>query len=325
MKFLWRSQLKKERGKFLPHNTPIRKQNRKERLTVSLKQSPGGYKGALVLWLLFFGTVGYVVLFSSYLALQTPQVNGLVRIDRADFEDLIRQELSQKYFGYISRQRYFLLQSKRLEATLLSKYPLLQQVSVRRVFPNTIRIQAEEREWLLVWCSATVCSQILEDGSVVPLTDAFQAPENVSRTLTLRDTSGQPLSFGTHVFDPDMVRFPLAVKQALEERFSLTIENEMSLTSRFANELRVKTNEGWEIYFGTRIPLDASLMTLELVLQKEIPASRRHDIRYVDLRTENRVFYRYQDGKDDPSSNIITHVVENVAPTKDTQSATKKK
>ena len=70
----------------------------------------------------------------------------------------------------------------------------------------------------------------------------------------------------------------------------------MRLVSRFADELRVKTKGGWQIYFGTRIPLEASLEALQLLFEKELPEERHGDLEYIDLRTENRVFYRYKEG-----------------------------
>lgn len=309
MRFLWKSQLRKERGVFKPKSLSERKKiTRKERL-----DSPGGffsgpYVLVLFLWSLFFGTSIYMVLFSPYLALREPHVEGLERIDETLFQNTVETLLSQHYLGSISRNRFFLVQPKDVEQTLQARYPLIRSILVQRTFPDTLKISVEERDALLLWCSADTCAHVLEDGSVIPVTDVYQEEANASRTLFLKDESGQPFRQGKHVFDPEYALFPGRVRQALVEKFGIETENTMTLTSRFANEQRVKTKEGWEIYFGTELPLEKSLSTLGLVLEKEIPSEQRPRLSYIDLRIENRVFYRYQDGVENPQTVPVEEV-----------------
>lgn len=301
MRFLWKSQLRRERGVFKPKTLSERKKiTRKERL-----DSPGGffsgpYVLVLFLWSLFLGTSVYMVLFSPYLALGESQREGLERIDETLFQNTVETILSQRYLGSISRNRFFLVRPEDLERRLREQYPLARNITVRRIFPDALHISVEERDSLLLWCSAGICAHVLEDGSVIPVTDVYQEEANASRTIFLKDESGQPFRQGEQVFDSEYALFPGQVRQALLEQFGIEIENEMTLTSRFANELRVKTQEGWEIYFGTQLPLEKSLSTLQLVLEKEIPTERRSQLAYIDLRIENRVFYRYQDGVENP-------------------------
>lgn len=301
MRFLWKSQLRSERGVFKPKSLSERKKiTRKERL-----DSPGGffsgpYVPVFFLWSLFFGTSIYMVLFSPYLALGEPPVEGLERIDESLFQNTVETILSQRYLGSISRNRFFLVQPEDLERRLREQYPLIRNITVKRTFPDTLHISVKERDSLLLWCSADICAHVLEDGSVIPVTDVYQEEANLSRTIFLKDESGQSFRQGAHVFDPKYALFPGQVRQALLEQLGIETENEMTLTSRFANEQRVKTKEGWEIYFGTELPLEKSLRTLELVLEKEIPAEERPRLSYIDLRIENRVFYRYQDGVENP-------------------------
>lgn len=323
MQFLWKTQLKKERGKFLPKNAQARKKtSRKEQLSSTLKQSEYPYLGVGLLWTLFVGTGAYLVLASTYLALQAPRISGLERIDAQAFTDTVERELGEKYLGIISRNRYFLVRPTALEQDLLAAYPLIQSVRVQPSFPDGLTIEVEEREALLVWCTADVCSHVLEDGSTLPVTERYQDEANRSRTITLRDMSGEPLPPGAKVWEADAVALPALIRRSLQEQFSLETEPEMMLSSRFANELRVKTGAGWEIYFGTRIPLEASLQVLKLVFEKEITEERRNDLQYIDLRTENRVFYRYREGKQEQS---VVSADTSTEPVKDKTETKKKK
>ena len=156
-----------------------------------------------------------------------------------------------------------------------------------------------ERDTIILWCAAETCLHVLENGSVIPVTDVYQEEQNRAHTITLRDESNQAISPGSRAFEDGFVSLVVSLKERLRERFGLETENTIFLASRFANELRIKTTAGWEIYFSTRIPAEDSLDTLGLLLEDEIPKERLNMLRYIDLRTENRVFYRYQDGKEE--------------------------
>lgn len=296
MQFLWKSQLKKERGKFLVKNTAAQKKtNRKERLVSSMEVPSRSYAGVIVLWFLFLGTGVYVVFFSPYLILKEPEITGLERIDRTSFLEAVRGELDQKYLRSIARNRYGLIRSKALEQGLRMQYPLIRNIEVEQVFPDTVILSLEERETILLWCTRDTCVHILEDGTGIPVSDVYQTEENQSRTLVLRDMSGQSLLNEEKRFEDEWITMPTLLKRSLQEQFSLEIEKEMSFSSRFANELRVKTTNGFEIFFGTKVPLESSLGALALLLEKEIPKKRQAELEYIDLRTENKVFYRYRD------------------------------
>lgn len=296
MRFLWKSQLKQEKGRFVPKPLAQRKKvTRKERLELP-GRGAGRLLGVAVLWVLFFGTGAYLVLFSPYLALDPPRITGLEHIDAEHFSETVAGELSQRYLDLFPRARFFLLQPKRLEATLLARYPLIQKLEITRTFPSTLEIAVSERPGLVLWCTGGTCLHILENGAALPTSDVYHETVNQSRTITIEDLSGQTIAPGEGVFEPDFVFLPQIIRQSLQETLGLATENTMTVTSRFANELRVKMTAGWQIYFSTRLSPEASLAALQLLFDTEIPQERRSQLLYIDLRTENRIFYRYQEG-----------------------------
>lgn len=310
MQFLWKSQLKKERGKFLVKDASASKRtNRKERLESNKKDKAQGYAGVYFLWTLFFGTVGYLVLFSPFLVLGEPTVTGLQNIQKEAFRGTLEEIVGQKYFGIFSRNRYFLLQPRSVEALLRERYPLLAQVSVQPIFPDGLTVSAFEREDILVWCTGEHCVHVLEDGSLQQMNGAYEEEGNRSKTVTLRDLSGTELASDERITEQELIVFPGAFRKGLQDLLAIEATTEMTLSSRFANELRVKTEEGWEIFFSTEVPVNTSLEALALFLEKEIKPERRKDLQYVDLRTENRIFYRYQEGKEDPDTAAASEVI----------------
>ena len=297
MRFLWKSQLKQEKGRFVQKPVTHHKGvARKERLEPP-DQGRGRLFMVIILWLLFVSTAAYLMLFSPYLVLDPPRITGLTHIDAPAFSETVSTELSQKYFKLFSRARFFLLQPQRLEETLSIRYPLIQKLEIKQTFPKTLEIVVLERSSLVLWCAGGTCLHILENGAARPTSDVYQEATNQSRTLTIEDLSGQSLAPGEGLFEPDFVFLPQIIRQLLQEKLELETHDTMMVTSRFANELRVKTTAGWQIYFSTRLAPEASLSALALLLDTEIPEERRAQLLYVDLRTENKIFYRYKESQ----------------------------
>lgn len=307
--------MKKERGKFLPKVAEKKQATRKERLAVS--RGRFFFSGIIFLWLLFFGTVVYLIIFSPYLKVTALHIEGLALVDEGRLRSVVNEELARDYLRFIPRDTFFLVPTESLERLLAERYPLLRSVTVRRTFPGTLAIRGEERTTIVLWCSAGTCAHVLENGTVIPTTEAYQEEKNQERTIVLKDESGQPLRFGEGIFEDDFVPLVVFFREQLQARFGIETENSILLASRFANELRIRTREGWGVYFNTGISRETSLDTLGLLLDGEIPRERLAVLRYIDLRTENRAFYRYQDGE--------SEVQEIVVPPKEVKIEKKKK
>ena len=302
MRFLWKTQLKQERGRFVQKEVPARKKTRKSPVPPS--RTGLAIAGVLLLWGTLLSTVAYLVLFSPYLALSNPVIDGRDRIESQVFEDVLNQELHKKYLGKIDRQRFFLLRPRALEQVLRDRFPLIREVTVSRTFPDRFSIALTERSALLLWCIDT-CFHIREDGTVMPKTAVYDEEANQVRTITIRDESLESIPSEGVVFDPSFVALPSEIRTALEEELGIETSPELRVTSRFSNELRVRTVTGWEIYFATDLPVEKSLSALSLLLEKEISSERQNDLLYIDLRTENRVFYRFQEGKETKVPEVV--------------------
>ncbi len=297
MRFLWKSQLRRERGKLSLKSTPPKsKVSRKERLASARGLDPVrlSFVGTIFLWVLFFGTVGYVFFFSPLLMVLPPEVSGLENINRPLVEQFLAGELSGKYLGVIPRNSFFLVRPEKLAGQLKERYPLIRSVSVTRVFPARIRVAIQERDKIVLWCSQADCFHVLEDGEVAAVSAAYQEPANQSRTVTVRDTSGESLPVGIRIFPETFVPLVVSLKSAFASGLGIDIEDTLTVSSRFVDELRVKTSEGWEVYLNTTRPLQMTLDALALLLEKEILPADTARLQYVDVRTENRIFYAFQ-------------------------------
>lgn len=299
MRFLWKTQLRREGGKLFPKSSQAKsRSNRKEQLESS-RGAGGSYAGVLFLWILFFGTVIYVIFFSPYLLIHPPIImSGVENIEESSLDEFFQKKLSGKYFGIILKNSFFLVQPKRLEAHLKEAYPLIQSVSLTRVFPSGLQAVFQERKHIVLWCSGETCYHLLENGSAKKTTPVFETEANRSYTIFVRDASLLPVEEGDFVVGENFVSFAASLRESFKESLDMNIENTFTTSSRFADELKIKTGEGFEVYVNTQIPISTSLDALHILFEKEVNTEARRQLKYIDLRTENRIYYSFQDGTD---------------------------
>lgn len=249
--------------------------------------------GVIFLWMLFAGTASYALFFSDFLLVENLEADGTQEISREQAERFLRQEISGKHLGLVPRNNFFVIRPARLEVLLRERYPLARTVSVTRIFPHGLKAEFEERKRIVLWCSGDPCYLLDEHGKTSESARALE-DENSKHVLFVTDTSAQPLNLGQKIVDEDFPLFVVSVAPLLKEQLGLELENRYATASRFAHELRVKTSEGWEIYLSSDIPLQSSVDALSLFFEKELPAEKRASLKYVDLRTENRIYYVVQ-------------------------------
>ncbi len=117
-----------------------------------------------------------------------------------------------------------------------------------------------------------------------------------SLVLNIYSTKNESVNFGTKVTSPEMIDFILAAKEELAK-----IKTAYGLFPVVADfeiigieDLRVRTSEGWQIYFNPTYSVDPQIKNLEMVLDKEIEENRAN-LEYIDLRIEGRAYYRLKE------------------------------
>ena len=277
---------------FLRKALPERRDSR----TLKKKQNGNGRSGALLfLWIVFYGTLFYLFFFSSFILIEKIETLGTNVISETALQGFVTDQLAGKYWGIFPKRAYFVVRPHILEERLRTTYPLLATISVQCLFPNKLRLLVTERKKIIIWHSLDSSYLVDEDGITHESTQAVSL-ENEAFVITVTDTSDKPVTIGEKVFDAKYGAFVIGMNELFPERLGLTLEPKYTIVSRFAEELRAKTDEGWEVYFDTDIPIETSLHTLKLLFEKQLPREKRSKLAYIDLRAENRAYYAFRDG-----------------------------
>jgi hypothetical protein len=238
---------------------------------------------ALLTIVILVSTAG-LVLFSPFLQINEISVSGNEMIPAAEIQNFIRPEI-EKNFSFGLKSRSFLLVDPLLIKTRLrEKFLLIDELSVKRLLPQSLMVEIKERKTVSLWCWETNCFALDKKGVIFEVASEGQAG------LVIK--SKQPkneISIGKKVMEEKILEQILFIQQTMSQKAKIEAR-EFTL---FENDerLNAKTNEGWEVFFDLKGDVNWSLVELELVLEKELPQEKRGSLEYIDLRF-SKVYYK---------------------------------
>lgn len=248
------------------------------------------------LWVVLSATTGYVLFFSPFHMLETVAVSGNRDVPADRIEAFIREKWSRPIAYLVPGNGFFAFRTEETETALSQRFPKLSSVKVEKMFPDRVSVTVSERDRIFLFCSGPTC--VLSDAGN-RATDATSAlsEENVPFIVRLEDTTGQIVAVGDTLFDVPLPDIALRLERGLREDLGLPLSPPLTTPGRVSREIRFRTEAGWEIYASADIVPEKTVEALRLVLERELPEDRRDRLRYVDLRTENKAFYAFEEEK----------------------------
>ena len=243
---------------------------------------------------IFISVTAYLLFFSSFLMVARINVSGTQAVDPDLIRGVVKSSLSGKYFGLISKNNLILADKNGLMKSIKDGSKRIEDVTVKKNFPDTLDIFVTERKSSVVICSAGNCF-VLDDGGKVSEQADFAADELGENELAvLTDGGNKEISIGDQVLDKNYLQYIAEVKDKLKSDLNLDIDKNYHTPQLVSGDIRVTTSEGWMIYFDESIPVAKEVDTLKLVLDEKINSDQRTDLEYIDLRTENKVYYKFK-------------------------------
>ncbi|TXH01259.1 MAG: FtsQ-type POTRA domain-containing protein [Candidatus Moraniibacteriota bacterium] len=247
--------------------------------------------GILFLWIAFGVVLGYAAGFSSLLDVTDIVIEGNERVPSERLLDTVETTLSENYWRVVSQKNYFFIPTQELTQQLFEFYPLLETVTVEKVFPNRLEVKLTEKAYLTLWCSGGPCYTLDTLGNAETNSRLLYTLYDPWR-LMIVDTSALPVM----VNQPLMVKPYLAYFEALHRQFlptvSLELERNASTPSRFSQELSIRTNAGWILLVNIETSPEEMLRALAAFLkERDKDGARGNSLTIVDMRVPGRIFY----------------------------------
>jgi cell division septal protein FtsQ len=284
------------------------------------------------LWLVLLSVAAYTVFFSDFHAVSDIEISGTRDVSADTLDAFIRNGLSGKRLRVFPKGNFFSVPTAAMEQDLLRAFPKLRSVSVSRRFPDGLGVNVVEHDRLLLWCSGGPCYLLDDEGRASEARFA-ETEGNEPFLIRIIDVGGRPVRLGEPLLPAESVSSVFRLEHGLREDSGIAVTRPFFSPSRVSDELRVVTEEGWELSMNLDIDPDKTIASLRLVLEKEVPQEKRTSLRYIDLRTENRAFFTYKDAAfsqdgaatADPSQGISASTTDTAPPVADVPDSAAKK
>lgn len=234
-------------------------------------------------WLSFFililiSGLSYLFIFSEVFRIKEIRISNVDDSLKLKVEEVIKNEIGSNIF---------LVNLKEINEEILSQFPEIAQLNLKRKFPRTLSIQIEKREAVGIWCYQTYdkCFFIDEEGIIFK---AIGEESMEGRIIILSLKEGEIFTLGEEILVPQILELILEIEKELEENLKIAIEDFTIVSEK---RLNVRTSENWEIYFNLEKDIKLELAKLKVLLEKEISPEQRRNLEYIDLRFE-RIFYK---------------------------------
>lgn len=182
------------------------------------------------------------------------------------------------------------LQTDSLTGTLERDIPQIQNVYIVRKLPGTLKIIIQEKTPALVLLSGSFYYFVDADGIAYEEASLDNLPGIVLPVVKNTDPNGT-VTLGAPAVDKLLVAFIEEVQKKIPDITHAQVV-EMKIPSLAAREVHFLLDRNWKILMDTTRSASAQLDVLRRLLEQRITTEEQQTLDYIDLRIQNRVYYK---------------------------------
>lgn len=232
-----------------------------------------------VLVFLIIDGLFYVFVFSQIFQIKEIKISGSNVVANEILEKIVASGIEKKVI--LPTKAIFLADLSNVEKEILNKFPEIKRAQIKREFPNTLILTVEARDSFMVFCQDKEnCFKVDEEGVV------FEQGREANEFFVF--VPGKQIILGEQVMAGEYLQSIKEIQASLNQDLKIETKEFWLLGDR----LTVKTNDGYEIYFDLKADVLGQVFNLSQVLKEKIPPEQRGNLKYIDLRFGNRVYFK---------------------------------
>lgn len=233
----------------------------------------------------------YAFFFSRWFLIKEVRISGNEEISEQEIEDLTNGYLNKSYLlGFIKPFLNILFtSSKSIEHSVRTNFPIIDEVNVNKeLFARILTVDIKEREIAGIWCQNDSDKCFYFDKDLV----LFKVAPKFSGGVFLTMEDGRSRDFNLADTFDDKVLFEkiILTRDILDE--IKTVDYSSFFLPEGSFEFWIKTKEGWYVYLDKENDIPTQLVALKKFLEEKLSATRRQTLQYIDLRVNNRIYYK---------------------------------
>jgi len=275
-------------GKRVLKKRALKKSGSKKRLRIKKRTTVFKSKIFWIFVFLFLLLAGlfYLLFLSEIFEIKELNISGNEEMGTQHLLEIIEPEIQQSlsFRGktFLKTKNIFLINSSKLEKTILERFLKIDTIAFKRKLPGTFILDIKERELFAVVCQLeNQCFAVDKKGVV------FQE-EEVKNGLLVSFLEEEKIILGKEIIKPEYLEAIFQVNKNFKDSPDIDIKKLVFFDQR----LNVETEQGFEIHFNLEGKIEDQLFNLDLVLRQKVSKEEFKNLKYIDLRFGNKVYYR---------------------------------
>jgi len=228
-----------------------------------------------ILFLIIFGGIFYFFALSDFFQIKKIIITGEQKVSAKDLKSIVESGLGGKIL-FFGTKNIFFVNSNKIRENILKKFPQIEEVEVKRGFPDALNLVIIERKEVGIFCRDIICF-LLDHGGVI-----FEPASTESPLLKFQNQAlAEELDLGKKVIDKGIMDSISEIGSRLREDLKILIKEVLIVSQERVN---IKTADGWEVYFNPKKDLNWQITELAAILENRIPLEKRKNLKYIDLR-----------------------------------------
>ncbi len=270
----------------------MRKTNRKNKNKKKSDSRRSFWKVALFYgyFLFFTGALIWTLLFSNLMIIKKIEFKEEVK-QQKEIEAELKQLAAGKRWHFFGKNNLLVFPAKEAQRRIKQNFRLVREVKVKKEFPDKLFVLINDRKAEILWLSQGKYFLIDEQGEVFAQIKADDFSEREKQLYIFEDKSNQQCSLGERILDAETIKGYQSIKLFSEIIPELKIEQKIAVNSIHPEEMRLKTEQSWEIWISNKHSVEGQIQILKKMREKEL-IKEELGLEYVDLRIRNKVFYK---------------------------------
>ena len=144
------------------------------------------------------------------------------------------------------------------------------------------------------------CFSVDDSGRIHQQTDAFQEMQKNLSSIVLVGMNGYLPQENEEIFEEEVIEYFLELPLFMERNLYVPIVEVFRVPSPFADEVTVRTQEGWDIMLRTDISPEETIALLRTFFIRIADTPEiRTQLRWVDVRIPEHIYYALDENEDE--------------------------
>lgn len=245
----------------------------------------------------------YIFWFSSIFNITEVEIVGGKFIDKDSIRQKAIEQTENKRFALFSQKNIFFFDNKNLIKSIQGNLLVGEFKIDKKLFSRKIVIDIKEKITSLAWLSGSESYLLDLEGVAVKQvkssdllvepsldgTEVIRPDFGEKNAILVYDESNTEVEVGKGAAKKELIIFVVELSEKLLNRADFEVSYYI-VTGGYADQITMHTTEGWYGIFRITDSVDLQIERLFLILRQKVQS--RSSLEYVDLRFEEKVFYK---------------------------------